>query len=246
MEYSMLKQKDGQDYSKFMISLKDVAARADKEIKTNEVWMKLNEALQRKCSYLRFKSFADLDDFCLDQESAYYAIKALYPRTITGARDDIYLGIGPGRGRGRGRGAFGNPPDRRTQSAPASVVRYIPREYENMPKAREPVEAARITRLRLCWSCRKLGHASGDPTCIFSRAKGRYAFADVPREMPRAKGDAYLRQYGGRVTAWTPGGASNNVISLNAITKGQFELPAPEEQLTITQTPDQGNGQART
>ncbi|KAM0708516.1 hypothetical protein Q7P35_005168 [Cladosporium inversicolor] len=235
MEFTLLTQDPGQDYSKFMVALKDVAARADHQIKANDVWMKLNEALQKKSAHLCFKTFTKLDDFCLDQELAYHAMKMLRPKAPAGAsKDDFSLG----RGRGRGRG--NNPPDCRTQSAPPGIIRYLPCKYQNLPKACDPIEAACICTNNLCFGCRESGHGAGDPSCIFAKSKGCYAYADVPYEMTAEQGNAYMKKNGGTVTQPTFGSTSNNAISFNAIAEGQFDdshaLPPPETQARITDT----------
>jgi len=100
-----------------------------------------------------------------------------------------------GRGRGRGRIADTNTSSTTscTASGRSEVARYLLRKFENMPKARDLAEAERIRKNNLCFSCRQTGHGARAPYCPFNMERGRYAFADVPREMTKSEGDAYLR-----------------------------------------------------
>jgi hypothetical protein len=177
-----------------MITLRDLAARSGRgALKSNEVWTKLNNVYQKKAIPYRFGDFNVLNDFCVNEEEAYEAIKAMRP--VTKAATDSASGNGRGRGRGRGRSAdasssgSGTGGGRGNSGRNNNIVRYLPRKYENMAKARDPAEAERIRKDNLCFACRQPGHGAGHADCPFNMDKGRYAFADIPREMTKAEYD---------------------------------------------------------
>ena len=218
-----------------MITLRDLSARSGRELKSSEVWMKLNEVYQKKTIQIRNKPFREFDDFCVIEENAYDAMKSM--RTAASKAS----GSGPGNtesGRGRGRGASNaastpgaSGGGRSGGSRGAEVVRYIPNKYNNLPKKSDPGETDRIFKNNLCFSCREPGHSAGAQQCVFFD-RGKFAFANVPREMTKAQYETLQR---GRGTALN---AMDDFENNNA-------LPEPEEQLRIQSAPhqqSQGNG----
>ena len=90
----------------------------------------------------------------------------------------------------------------------------------------------RIFKNNLCFACREPGHSAGAKQCPFNTERGKYAFADVPREMTKAQYDTFQHDRG---------------TALNAMDdyENNHALPEPEEQLRIQSTPHQqgqGNG----
>ena len=231
MLFMMNRQVEGESYQKWMITLRDLAARSGRTLKANEVWMKLNNIYQKKTIPYRFGDFATMHDFCVNEEEAFEAMKTLRPKN-TNTNDGV---TGRSRGRGRGDDASGSGSSRPSaRTSRSEVARYLPRKYENMPKARDPDEAERIRKNNLCFSCRQPGHGAGAPQCPFNMARGRYAFADIPREMTKAQYDTFIQ------------GRANTHLAIQQFEDAN-ELPEPEEpQLRIQSTghhQGQGNGQ---
>jgi hypothetical protein len=100
-----------------------------------------------------------------------------------------------------------------------------------LPKKTDPGETDRIFKNNLCFSCRQPGHSAGAKQCVFSTERGRYAFADVPREMTKDQYETFQRQRGSAINAM------DDYENGNA-------LPEPE-QLRIENAPSQGNGTLR-
>jgi hypothetical protein len=237
IEFALCKQPTGESYTKWMISLRDLAARSGRELKANDVWMKLNDVYQKKAAQHRFKKFPEFDEFCIAEENAYDAMKAMRPKASgSGNNHNDAGGAGSGRGRGRGRGNAGDPADHndnnnRTGGTRGEVVRYIPLKFKSLPKKTDPGETDRIFKNNLCFSCRQPGHSAGAKQCVFSTERGRYAFADVPREMTKDQYETFQRQRGSAINAM------DDYENGNA-------LPEPE-QLRIENAPSQGNGTLR-
>ena len=232
IEYALCKQSHGESYIKWMITLRDLAARSGKELKARDVWMKLNEVYQKKTIQLTTKTFTEFDAFCVIEENAYEAMKSMRGATKTSNTES-----GTGRGRGRGAnntpGTSGTPSNRsggsRGGSGRGEVARYLPNKYSNLPKKTDPGVTERIFKNNLCFACREPGHSAGAKQCPFNTERGKYAFADVPREMTKAQYETFQH---GRGTA------------LNAMDDYENNaLPESEEQLRIQSAPhQQGNG----
>ena len=132
-----------------------------------------------------------MDDFYINEEEAYKAIKSIrLPLKPT-----VEPSSNTGHSRGYGRIANTNTSSTTscTTSGRSEVARYLLRKFENMPKTRDLAEAECICKNNLCFSCRQTGHGAGAPYCPFNIECGRYAFANVPREITKSEGDAYLR-----------------------------------------------------
>jgi hypothetical protein len=229
MAFMLNRQAEGESYQKWMITLRDLAARSGKILKAQDVWMKLNTIYQRKAIPYRFATnFTELDDFCVNEEEAHEAMKALRPVVPKTAAAD-----GAGRGRGRGRGDAGGTNNTGAgRGGRSDIVRYLPLKFKGLPKSTDPVEGERIRKNNLCFSCRQTGHGAGSPQCPFNMDKGRFAFADVPREMSKADGDALINGRGRQAHL-----AIQQFDDAN-------ELPEPE-QLQLHAPGQQGNGSLR-
>lgn len=86
MDYTRCKQAAGEPYTKWIITLRDLAACSDRGLKSSDVWMKLNDFYQKKTVQVRFKPSAEFDGFCTTEENAYEAMKAMRPTTTQSFR----------------------------------------------------------------------------------------------------------------------------------------------------------------
>jgi hypothetical protein len=185
----MCKQSDNESYIKWIIHLRNLAARSGHILESDNVWMKLNDVYKKKTIQMRTKPFTEFDNFCITEENAYEAMKTMRTAAPKALGSSGNNNAGAGRSR-RGRGNASDP-------APASgnnnrtggrseVVRYIPIKFKNLPKKTDPGETDRIYKNNLCFGYRQPGYSAGDKQCPFNTERGRYAFTDVPREMTKA------------------------------------------------------------
>ena len=110
---------------------------------------------------MRFKSFAELDDFYVTEENAYEAIKAIRPTTKASGSSSSNAELGSSRS---SRG--GSSRSRRGGNASSSsgsrgeIVRYIPIKFNNLPKKNEPAKTERIYKNNLYFSYRQPSYSA--------------------------------------------------------------------------------------
>jgi hypothetical protein len=176
IEYALYKQSPSESYIKWMITLRDLAARSGKELKARDVWMKLNEVYQKKTIQLTTKTFTEFDAFCVIEENAYEAMKSMRGATKTSNTES-----GTRRGRGRGAnntpGTSGTPSNRSGGSGGGSgrreVARYLPNKYSNLLNKTDPGATERIFKNNLCFACREPGHSAGAKQCPFNTERSK-------------------------------------------------------------------------